>query len=42
MLFDWGFNGCCVLCVLTFYHILLLSNIKIALNFYCVYALKSK
>jgi len=28
--------------VLTFYHIFLLSNIKIILNFYGVYTLKSK
>ena len=42
MILDLGLKGCVVLCVLTFYHIFLLSNIKIALNFYCIYALKSK
>ncbi len=31
-----------LLCVLTFYYIFLLSNIKIGSNFYGVYALKSK
>jgi|MucameStandDraft_1065616.scaffolds.fasta_scaffold00457_44 hypothetical protein len=36
--FDWRVLGR----VLSFYHIFLLSNIKIALNFYGIYTLKSK
>lgn len=42
MLLGSGENGCVVFCALTFYQISLLSNIKIALNFCGIYALKSK
>lgn len=42
MLLFCGFNWCVFGCVLSFYHIFLLSNIKIALNFYGIYTLKSK